>query len=586
MPRPEPRRCRLSGLMDVILMMDHDTEMNAMKNIIRQLLKIILPVMLFGGVFFPIAGLAVFSNSPITSHPTHGLPWESLSGDLTGISFAQVVTPTQVTPAIILIEPTATATQQPDQAEATPTPYQRPLIVVDTYSASVNEVSPGSQFNLVVRLRNVGQLAASNIVATFAAGDFIPRETGGVVAVNKLDPGDKRKIEQPLTASYDIWGSLVGSISVQLNYTDVNGTTYSETFNLTLSVAQPRGVGATATLTPTPTVEPRLRPQLLISAYQSDVDILQPGSRFVLSLQINNVGNAKARSVTMILGGGGATGGTTGGTPDPTGGVSGASGDFGNFAPVASSNVQFLGDLDQTQSLSSSAELIVNASTNPGAYPMKISFSYTTEDGTIYTDDQVITMLVYSLPQVEVNFYRETGPVFLGQPNQLPIQIVNLGRKTTLLGNMRISVAGAQQENGLGPQLTNNVVLVGALDTGGYYTLDAMLIPDQPGPLELVATIDYTDDFNQSQVITKTLQVMVEDMPIMEPVPGENGMPLDGGFPGPVLEDETVWQKVVRFLRGLVGLDSAKPAQPGEIFPGEIMPDQEVPFPAGNMPKG
>jgi hypothetical protein len=562
-----------------------------MMNVLHRLTKVILPVILFGSVIFPVAGLAAADSSP-TDLTNHSLNVGSLSGDLAGVSFAQIITPTQVTPTIILIEPTATATQAPTQADATPTPYQRPLIVVDTYSASVNEVSPGSQFNLVVRLRNVGQLAASNIVATFAAGDFIPRETGGVVAVNKLDPGDKRKIEQPLTASYDIWGSAVGSVSVQVNYTDVNGTTYSETFNLTLSVAQPRGVGATATPTPTPTVEPRLRPQLLISSYLSDVKILQPGSRFALSLQIHNVGNAKANSVTMILGGGGTSGGSTGGTPDPTGGISGASGDFGNFAPVASSNVQFLGDLDQAQSLSLSAELIVNASTNPGAYPMKISFTYTTDDGTVYTDDQVITLLVYSLPQVEVNFYRETGPIILGQPNQLPIQIVNLGRKMTLLGNMRITAAGAQPENGIGPQLSNNVVLVGALDTGGYYTLDAMLIPDQPGPLELVATIDYTDDFNQSQVITKTLQVMVEDMPVMEPVPGEDGMPVDGGgFPGAVPQEETLWQKVVRFLRGLVGLDSARPVSPGEVLPGELLPgelppDQEESKPVVPGPKG
>ncbi len=558
-----------------------------MKNRFYQLFKFVLPVMLIGALFFPAAGLAALESSPTgTSHGS--LMVEPVSGAMTGISFGQIISATQTTPVIILIDPTATATatQQASQGESTPTPYQRPLIVVDTYSASVDKISPGSQFNLVVRFRNVGQMAASNIIATFAAGDFIPRETGGVVAVNKLDPGDKRKIEQPLTAGYDLWGSAVGSVSVQVNYTDANGTTYSETFNLTLSVAQPQGVFTTATPTPTPTTKPRLRPQLLISGYQSDVDILQPGSRFVLGLQINNLGNAAARGVTMILGGGAATGGSTNGTPDPNGGVSGASGDFGNFAPVAASNVQFLGDMAQGQSLSASAELIVNASTNPGAYPMKISFTYTSEDGTLYTDDQVITMLVYSLPQVEVNFYRETGPIFLGQPNQLPIQIVNLGRKTTILGNMRISVAGASQENGMGAQLTNNVVLIGALDTGGYYTLDAMLTPDQPGPLNLVATIDYTDDFNQPQVITKTLQVMVEDMPIMEPFPGEGGVPMDGGFPEPVVEVETAWQKVLRFLRGLVGLDSAKPTQPGEVFPGEVIPDQGVPLPGVSGPKG
>jgi len=120
------------------------------------------------------------------------------------------------------------------------------------------------------------------------------------------------------------------------------------------------------------------------------------------------------------------------------------------------------------------------------------------------------------------------------------------------------------------------------LDTGGYYTLDAMLIPDQPGPLELVATIDYTDDFNQPQTITKTLQIMVEDMPVMEPVPGEDGMPVDGGISYPM--EETFWQKMMRFVRGMVGLDSAVPAQPVQMPPGEMTPDQGVPGPAINGP--
>ena len=550
-----------------------------MKKISRQFYKTAMSVLLLSGVVFPAARLAALNKLPAGQTPDIQVGWRlgRMPEAFTGIEFAQVVTPTLETPTIILIEPSATATQQPEQNEGTPTPYQRPLIVVDSYSASVDRVSPGGQFDLVIRLRNVGQIAASNIVATFAAGDFIPRETGGVVAVNKLDPGDKHKIEQPFTATYDIWGRSVATASVLVNYTDANGTSYSESFNLTLSVAQPSGTASTAT--PTPTAEPHQRPQLLISSYQSSVKTLQPGTMFELEVKINNVGNAVARSVTMILGGGGSSGGTTGGTPDATGGISGASGDFGNFAPVASSNVQFLGDLAQSQGLTASAQLIVNASTNPGAYPMKISFTYTTEDGTNYTDDQVITMLVYSLPQVEVNFYREPGPIFVGQPNQLPIQIVNLGRKTTLLGNMRITVAGTQLEAGMGPQLTNNLVLVGALDTGGYYTLDAILIPDQPGPLGLLATIDYTDDFNQSQVITKTMQIMVEDMSVMEPIPGEDGMPVDGGSPLPTPQDETFWQKVLRFLRGLVGLDSGLPSQPGEVLPGEITPDQGVPGP-------
>jgi hypothetical protein len=258
------------------------------------------------------------------------------------------------------------------------------------------------------------------------------------------------------------------------------------------------------------------------------------------------------------------------------GGISGASGDFGDFAPVASSNVQFLGDLETEAQLTANATLIVNANTEPGAYPLQITFAYSDEKGKLYNDDQVVTLLVYALPLVEVNFYREPDPLFAGQPGLLPLQVVNLGRKAAVLGNMHVTAQGAQ--------LSNNTVLVGALDVGGYYTLDSTVTPDQPGPLELLVSIDYTDDFNQAQVITRTLSVDVQEAIAPEPGPGEGGVEGGGGLPVPQVE-ETLWQKVWRFVKGLVGLDSGVPTpMPGELPPGGV-PTEGAP-PVKSVPVG
>ena len=472
----------------------------------------------------------------------------------------------------------ASQTPQDTGGEVTPTPYARPLVIVESYNMSVDKITPGQNFNLVVKLKNSGQREATNVVATFATGTLVPRETGGVVAVKELDPGETRKVEQPFTATYDLWGSSVASQPMSLTYTDASGTTYTENFTLSLPVIGYSGVaGPTATPTPTPTVQARPRPQLVIGAYQTDLDILTPGSRFSLDLTINNVGNADAKRITMILGGG--TSGST--NPDGTavpGGVSGSSGDFGNFAPVAASNVQFLGDLTAGSTLPANAQLIVNATANPGAYPMKISYVYTGPDNISYTDDQVVTLLVFSIPQLEVSFYRDAGQFFVGQPNQLPLQVVNLGRKQAVLGSMRVSVRPA--EGMPGAQLMNNTTLVGALDPGGYYTLDTTLIPEAAGTLDLIVSLDYTDDFNQAQVITRTISVVVEDMMVGPDggIPPDGGFPSDGGefpeggFPEPS-QPETLGQKILRFLRGLLGLDSAQPSGGEEFMPPMEMPE-------------
>jgi hypothetical protein len=250
----------------------------------------------------------------------------------------------------------------------------------------------------------------------------------------------------------------------------------------------------------------------------------------------------------MIVGGGSASSASL--TPEP-GGISGASGEFTNFAPIGSSNVQSLGDLPAGQSISISQPLIVNTTTNPGAYPMRISFTYLNEKGVVITDEQVITLLVYLVPNVEISFYREPDPFFVSQPGMLPLQVVNLGRRGVVLGNLRVN---APEAEAMGAMFSNNVILVGNLDIGMYFTLDATLIPAAPGPLELSLSVDYTDDFNRLQVITRTLTVEVQEM--IQPEPGMDG----GGESGiPIEQPETFWQKVLRFIKGLFGLGSDTP---------------------------
>jgi hypothetical protein len=178
----------------------------------------------------------------------------------------------------------------------------------------------------------------------------------------------------------------------------------------------------------------------------------------------------------------------------------------------------------------------------------------------------VITLLVYSLPTVDISFYRPPDPFMVGQPGALPIQVVNLGKRLAVLGTMKIESASGTVENGTS--------LVGSLDAGGYFTLDAIVTPEQSGPMTLDITIDYTDDFNQARTITRTLQIEVMEgfeEPIIEP--GTEG---EEGFPTPV--EETALQKVWRFILGLFGLDSAPPSNndPG-IVPG---PGIEEPLPA------
>jgi hypothetical protein len=117
---------------------------------------------------------------------------------------------------------------------------------------------------------------------------------------------------------------------------------------------------------------------------------------------------------------------------------------------------------------------------------------------------------------------------------------------------------------------------------GFPFTMDALVIPDQPGPLELLVAVDYTDDFNQLQTLTQTVTVEVIEGGSVEP-PIDGGIDGDGTEPPPPVVPESFWDKVVRFLKGLLGLDSGVPTPGGPSGPIEVPP---IDVPGVQPPKG
>ncbi len=458
-------------------------------------------------------------------------------------SISSLANALRVIPEAPTAAPTNSPTAAPSVTGEPPGSFKRPMITVNTYSLDQDTISPGNSFILFVTLYNSGQQYAKNIVATFSSSDVMPRETGGVVSVGEIAPGNHSEISQPLYLSGSMWANVT-SINMVISYTNEIGAAYSETFTISLPVHLVYTSGATATSTPTQTPTSSVKPQLVITGYNTDATPLQPGTKFNLAVNIQNMGNSTAKNVVMIVGGGSSTSGGDSGTPQP-GGVSGGSGEFTNFAPLGSSNIQSLGDISSDQTTTASQPLIVNVNTAPGAYPLKISFVYINDQSHTFVDDQVITLLVYRIPILDISFYQEVSTIFNAQPNTLPIQVVNLGRSSIVLGMMRVHAPSGQ--------LSNNSVLVGTLDPGGYFTLDATFTPDTPGITDLTVSIDYTDDFNQQQVFTETLTVEAIDQPVIEPPADGNQINGPDSIP---IAPETFLHKVLRFILGMIGLDS------------------------------
>ena len=472
----------------------------------------------------------------------------------------------------------------------------RPLLYIADYyvEGGGKNVDPYTPFTLVFTLGNNGVEGAHarNILISFSGEDFASLD-GGVSATHEVDAenkGNETLRHRFKVSDMSSW-KYSGVINAAINYTNYKGDiSYSETFTFYLGInQQPSG----PTRTPTAPAAAQ-KPLMVVKSYLTDLDPLEPGSTFKLKLFVTNAGASTASAVSLVYGGGvTTTPGDVGGTPQPGGGVTVSGSDLTNFAPLGQSNIAQIGDVTVGATVEATQDFVVNVTTQPGAYPFKISFVYSDSKGNRMVDDQVITLLVFSLPKLEFSFYRL--PVFLnaGEPGQLPIQITNISKKSVVLGNLTVSAPSGE--------LSNNTAMIGNLDPGGYYTIDATYTPDMAGTVPLNFSIRYTDDFNQLRTYQGSLDVEVQEAvmmpegelvplldekgnmvldekgnPVMVPAGGQGGM--NGGNVSPMpQQNQNFFQKVWNAIKSFFGIN-----------PSSETPQMEAPVESqpGILPKG
>lgn len=423
-------------------------------------------------------------------------------------------------------------------------PVDRPIVVAVYSFVKREKILPGSDFTLKLELYNQGTITAYNVTVTMQGEKLLPRDNGGVQVVNDLAAGSYRTLRQTMYVSPELSEQPTASLTITVTYNDEFGEAYNTSLVILIDLTKiPPTSSYTGPAAATRTPTPAARSKLIIGSYQTDVQKLQAGNLFKLTLDIQNLGNASARNVTMVLGGATIT---AEGTPAASG-VSGGGADVSKFAPLGSSNLFALGEIVPNTTFTQTVPLVVNVSTDAGAYPLKISFVYEDGSGNLILDDQVITLLVYSLPQVSASFYEPVADLMVGEFRTLPIQLTNIGKKTAALGDITISASSGT--------LAKNTGTVGNIEPGGYFTMDAEYTADAPGPVTITIQIKYTDDFQQSEMIEKTLTFNVVDLP-PTPAEGEGGI-TDGGGGGIIIPtepvEESLMDKIWKAILGFFG---------------------------------
>ncbi len=381
--------------------------------------------------------------------------------------------------------------------------HGRPQLVIEAAQAEPAVLRPGDTFSLTLRLANRGDRTATRVVVGAASADLaVPAGGSNVVAVQPVGINRTVMVTLPLVLGEVTQAGRLG-LEISLEYGDYTGGSYADRQSVGLEVS-------TALAD---------RPQLLLAGYRTTPDPLAPGDTFTLALEVSNVGGGEAQRLTLTLGGEEGSG-------------------MGPFAPLASGNVKFVPRLAAGATVEVVQRLVVDGSANPGAYSLPVALAFDDARGTRHTDSQLISLLVRRRPHLQIGFYRPVEVAVVGVPFELPVEVTNIGR--TLVNVSTLEVTSAQLEISAGS------LYLGPLDGGTSGSLEATAVAQEGGIAKVVVIVHYLDDFEQPQVVTQTLTVEVEKP--LEPPPGAEQVPQE--------QEEGFWEKVLRFLRGLLGLGS------------------------------
>ncbi len=378
----------------------------------------------------------------------------------------------------------------------------RPQLVVESAWTEPPVLGPGDRFTLTLQVANRGERTATRVVVGPASAEMVvPAEGSNLAAVDRVAPGRTVTVTLPLVLGTVKQGGRVG-LELALSYGDTSGGTYSDRQSVGLEVSSSLAD----------------RPQLLVAAVHTDPPVVAPGDFFTLTLDVQNVGGGDAYRLLLTLGGEGGK-------------------ELGPFVPRETGNVLFVPRVPAGETVQVTVPLVVDGSADAKAYGVPALLSYEDARGTARSDVQRISLVVQRRPIFRIDFYRPVEGATVGMPFPLPVEVINLGKATVNVTIMEVTGEGLEIQNGS--------LYVGPLDGGTSASLEATAVAQQAGTVEVVVNVHYLDDFNRPQTVSQTLTVEVAGPP--EPVPQESAPSSEGGG---------FWEKILRFLRGLLGLGS------------------------------
>lgn len=397
----------------------------------------------------------------------------------------------------------------------------RPQLLIED-----SDVAPtaSGELNLSLTLRNTGNRWAQGIIIHLGQSEYFSPAKGSsafpVEGVIKLN--ETKTVVLPLIMIGAPTQRITQDFTIE--YTSPSG---AGPFQSQQSV--PITLGTTASQVP----------RLLIESYTTDPASVTPGAAVTLELELTNVGGGPANEVFVRLGQDSTT--------------------LGPLAPVGSSNLQYVAQIDGGDSETITYNLIADGSAEAGIVAIDVQLEYLDEFGINHEETQTISVQVVATPHFQVGLFDEVpDPIFIGDTFDLSIEIINIGQTQINVSTIEVISDDLAIDNGS--------AYVGPLDGGTSGTIIASAEAEQAGTAEVEVRVNYLDNFQQPQIYVQTLTFEVADEGEStaedEDEPSSPSRNNDDDEPSEEEDTElTASDRILRAILGFFGLGT----QPAEI---------------------
>ncbi|MEO3944498.1 CARDB domain-containing protein [Gorillibacterium sp. CAU 1737] len=371
------------------------------------------------------------------------------------------------------------------------------LLTLADIQAPQATLVPKDAFMVSFVVKNTGTKKSENIKAALTTDkELIPKSLSTMV-IPALSPGESKKLTFAFEVAPDA-ATKSYPIGITVEYDDPKATGEAAAGKATLS--QYVGVYVEGKTTD-PDGEKKTVPRIIISQYQFDPQSVLAGQDAVLSMSILNTSRlTSVRNIKLTV-----------------------TSDDGTFTALGS-NTFFIENIGQTASVERSLKLRAKPDAEAKIYPISLNFEYEDEKGNPYTSKESVSIPVMQNNRFMAGEVNVLGEAYPGQPVSLSMDFYNMGK--SVLYNLMIKAEGDFTTTGGGGYYVGNFA------SGRTDTYDFSIIPNAAGELKGDVVFTFEDATGKQTEIRKAFTVNVMDMPVMEPMPGEQpGMepPMNAG---------------------------------------------------------